>query len=1099
MMSAEQFINELESRGWLSEKVLAKVRGKIAGRSLDAESIAQFLVSKGQLTQEQVDQVFDAELADDEQPLVDPLDELPADDELPGDDELPDDDELPEDLGDPLTAGTSESTSVLSSSDGGDSAKKKRRREKRRKDRQQKQNEWDSPLMLIGGGGLILLLLCGAGVYYLLIRGSGDELFKVAQGSFEEESYSQAITQFNQFLEDYTTHESVGAAQVYLGLSLIRQALETANDHEEALKRSQAEIPKMEQTANFEVAQRDLAAILPRIASGLVTKADAAEDLDAINKYVGLTNSALELNLNNKYVPQQYRNKPEIQRAKEILKRIERRRSSLEALKQTLDTMQSAISSGDVRPAYEAHAVLIKEHPELASKPELSKAIADSAMAEQDAVRFIEELISPQTTEPDSPVAAVVATADQRRSGSAPTQGEAVFQFQGVLYGFNAADGALLWRRRVGESFVGATPLLIDNACIAIDARRNELVRIATATGKLQWRVALDDELSQPVVLQDRVLVPSKSGRLHVVQVDSGRRSGYLQFAQPLISAPAVDRESGRVFLVGEHSSVYTLAADDLRCLSVYYLGHAKGAVQAPPATVLGRVLVAENDGRKTSTLHVLALNENGVIDKEVDQIRLKGLSPGSPVVFGRRLATLTDTGHITVYEVSPEDVTAELTEIASRRPPPRRDPTQRYAVLVESHFWVAGLELAKYSINPAGNRLPVLDVKDKFREDVFTSPLIVRGNVLLHARRRRGEAGLTVGATDTKTGQAYWETDVAVPSAGAPSAAIQTGKLIQTTASGRVYSIGVQAGQPSSVATPAYAEASPMNSALQSGALTTDGGLLMSSAGSDWILRVGADAQARWTQLPDSLACEPTRFADGWLAALQVGQVFYISSDPSKSLAVPFQPENPTGPPRTWYPLGASVVDSRPTAVVTNGGNLYTLELREDDPPQVEVLSELELDRPLTTRVAIAAEKAIAGRADGSVAVFDALSLDPLIESEPGPPIVWGPYQVGGQVLLANAAGQLLCYDLTASLQGTIAPQWRQELPTAELIGGPLPTGGSVVLASRNGLLHTITLDEGAVRSIDLKEPLGSQPRLANEQLVVAAADGSVLFVDYR
>ena len=54
--------------------------------------------------------------------------------------------------------------------------------------------------MLVGGGGLLLLVLAGGLLYLLLTRGSGDELFQLAEQDYSSQSYGQAISKYEKFL-----------------------------------------------------------------------------------------------------------------------------------------------------------------------------------------------------------------------------------------------------------------------------------------------------------------------------------------------------------------------------------------------------------------------------------------------------------------------------------------------------------------------------------------------------------------------------------------------------------------------------------------------------------------------------------------------------------------------------------------------------------------------------------------------------------------------------------------------------------------------------------------------------------------------------------
>ncbi len=146
------------------------------------------------------------------------------------------------------------------------------------------------------------------------------------------------------------------------------------------------------------------------------------------------------------------------------------------------------------------------------------------------------------------------------------------------------------------------------------------------------------------------------------------------------------------------------------------------------------------------------------------------------------------------VFEVSAEDDEQPIVLLASRQPTrARRGP--RFGQVVGSDLWLADTGLAKYSIAPTGNRLPVREVADPFRRDSFVHPLEVIDGVLVHARKRPGKPGVTIGATDLRNGKSYWQTDLAAPRAGAPVSKAGDSAILHATAGGRVF----QLDQPNS------------------------------------------------------------------------------------------------------------------------------------------------------------------------------------------------------------------------------------------------------------------------------------------------------------
>ncbi len=488
------------------------------------------------------------------------------------------------------------------------------------------QSQWDSPLILLGGGGLILLLLIGGTILFLLNYESADERFKNAQEAYDQGSYPQAIADFETYLEKHQGHPDNSLARVRLGTARIRMATDVKGNYEEALEVAKEEADAIEDEEQYQEAQAELNALLPQIAAKLAEKADAATDIEAMQKYIRLTEESLALCQNTKLIPGRLRDDGELDAIREVLLRIGQRQTALENLRDTLQTMNDASAAGEPKDAYAAHAAFVKAHPELAQNQRVIDAVSAAAAAEESLVKFVAESRPGLTDEPESPVAAELAVAVPRVEAAAPAEGVAAFRLAGGLYGVSAKDGRLLWRRAVGSASVPLSPTKIGNDWLTVDAKRKELVRLRGADGSLVWRAPLDDDLAQPVVAGDRVFCAGLSGKLHVVEADSGKTIGYVQFAQPLRTAPVVSADGKAIYLTGEHSSLYSLSADDYASLGVFYLGHAKGSIVAAPISVQGRVMLFENDGAETSSLHVLGVEEKGAVDRRLKTQRLSGL-----------------------------------------------------------------------------------------------------------------------------------------------------------------------------------------------------------------------------------------------------------------------------------------------------------------------------------------------------------------------------------------------------------------------------------------------------------------------------------------
>lgn len=1088
-MNADRLIKELERRKVVAPEVLKRLADRLARSPGDPSprAVAKFLVDKGHLTVPQAKDALKAMLTPQESAVLESA-------HIPPESEPAAEDASLSDVGTSAGAASGVDLGSISTDEQGDVTadpppEPRRSKSKQKKSKGKRQTEWDSPLILLGGGGLIMLLLVGGGILYLLFNESAEQTLTNARTAYENGSYDQAISDYTTFVNDFPNHEDYSLARVMLGAARIRKATDVGRDMEYALQVAQEETDVIEDQEAFKEAHAELNSLLPRIAEGLAAEADAAQTPEEMEKYIGLAEEALALCHNTKLIPGSRRDDGQLTAIREGLQRITRRQVALESLGATLEEMAAASAEGRPKEAYAAHRAFIKEHPELAENDQLVAAIAAAAKSERDLVRFVEEPQPGVTDPPASPVVAELAVANPRRQGQAPAEGAVAFRFGGGVYALSCRTGELLWRRSVGGAELELHPTPVDDDLLVVDAERQELVRVRAETGKLVWRAPLGEEVARPVVAGQRVLCAGRSGRLYVLDVGTGDRLGYVQFEQPLRCPPGVSDDGSRIYLAGEHSSLYTLSGDDLSCLAVHYLGHASGTVTAAPVVPFGRLIVAENYGADVSRLHVLGLDDQGVVAGQLMTHRLNGLVSAPPIAFGRQLAVVTDVGEAVVFEVSPEDDERPIDPIATRESTSRRRAA-RYAAVADGHLWLADVGLAKYAISPSGGRLPVRQIDEPFRGESFLHPLYVRDGALVHARKRRGQPGVAIAATNLQSGAVHWETDLAAPPAGAPVGSNNSGSVHYATADGKVYRVNMPAGGAAVVngamPTPGDAplavfEASPQ---ATSGPVfwSHERGLAATPSRAG-----GVDHVA----LAGPIASDPTPLEDGWLVPLSIGQLHYVSAQSGEALAAPFQPVIQPGELKAWRPP-ATAGDM---IVLADGEAVYSLQVVRQPPARLQLVSQIEAvrDDQVVGRMAGVGGVVVLVRRDDRLTAVRPDSLEVVAEQQLMAPVVWGPFAVGESVLLATADNQLLCVN-TAALG---EPVWRAEVSAHDLVGAPVASDRRVIVARRSGRLLSFDLATGqALEALDLGQRIASGPTLAAGSLLLAATDGALLVV---
>jgi hypothetical protein len=656
-------------------------------------------------------------------------------------------------------------------------AKKSKKPVKKAKDKNK--SEWESPLLLIGGGGLAVLALASLVLWWLVFREGADAALKKADDAFAQGQYPAAIEHYRAFMDNYPRHKDFSQAKVQLGMAQLWELAESRN-YGSAAEQAPAIITNIENEPAFiadpdnpqgtSEAKKKLSDLLTKIAKGLAEQAESAKTDDVAQERIKQLTTVLELTSNTKYVPPAVRHDTELDDVRQTMQRVETRQKREAALTAALAKMDESIKGGKPAAALAVRAELLKTFPVLLEDKTLAAKLGEASTAEQSAIKFVPGKKAAVTEPAQTAVIAELALADRRGPAAAGgTAGLVAVRVEGAVYGLNTADGALLWRHFVGLDG-DALPVALSNGnVVAVDSARSQLVCINGQSGKLAWRQPLEGKLATPIVAGERLLVASDAGKLFVLNAGSGELQGQVPFSQPLRAPPAVNEQGDRIYVLGEHSNVYTLSGADFSCLGVYYLGQAPGSVVAPPVAVVNKLVVAVNTGTQSSTVRALAMNERGIIAGELISQRLNGLVMTPIATAGRRFAVVTSLGQAMVFEAGPGNETTSVAVLATRDATDK-EPMAQYALLHEGHLWLAGHQLLKLAILPTGNQLPVRSLDRTFEGDAFDYPLQTAGNLVIHVRRPAGEAGAAVGAIDGAANKSLWEIIVAGPPAGAPA-----------------------------------------------------------------------------------------------------------------------------------------------------------------------------------------------------------------------------------------------------------------------------------------------------------------------------------------
>jgi len=967
------------------------------------------------------------------------------------------------------------------------------------RDRARKENPWDSSLMLTGGGVLLLLVLCFGGLIWLLTGESGDKMLEEATKFYRQGAYTKAIAQYDKFINDYPAHKGASLAKVQRGLAQLRQAVEMTKDQSKSLEVAKDVLGKIRSETAFPEAKAELKSLLETIAKGLSEQ--ARRDTDP--KLVAQTREAVKLVEANVFKSK--RNKALMDDIATSLELTERAIARDSELAKAVKSMDELIAEGKSEQAYGVRRALLKSYPDLLDNKPLRAAVLRVCDAQQAAVKMVEQPKAADVPGPDDAEGTSVAMAQRHARRDAPgAKGSVVCALaEGAAYGLDATTGRVLWRRSVGFGSDGArlgfAPMPVDGApgsdVLMVDARAQALVRVEATTGRVRWRQVIGEPFDAQPVLDSagRALVATSSGRLVIVDLASGNSPGFIQIPQQLTSAPAIDRQSGHLYQVAEHSNLYVLSPEG-KCEKVVYLAHEPGTVIAAPVVISRLLVVGENRGARNAVLRILSLEAQKKVPSltQIQEIDIEGHVDAPPLVAGARMLATTDSGRVVAYRVSGAEGKEPIEKVAQLQTSDEPNLI-RFPLLLGDHFFVADKTLTDYRLQSSLGSFRT--EWTAFPDSAFLQPLTAIGRTVFFVRRRLNLPGVQVAAVALDDPNPLWATDLAVPLADEP-VVTRSGSIEVVTALGSLIEV-----PPDTLKTRAILDqpvvslrTEELRRAVQNVVRTSDGSVVLASgAGSDRLSVFDPKRSPRQFRpvLVNPLGASPAPMADGLLVPCQLGEVDLIAPRTGLALADPFQVKLAAGRQVAWRRPAA--VDAN-TVVLSDGRErIYLLAIKDQPKPHLAAAAKATLAAPIDSDVAVLGNLVCAADENGQLV---RLRLPDLAAGEPlplGGRVTWGPRAVGEHFFLTTENDQLLCLDGKGDLA------WRVALLHGPLAGPPLPAGGDFLLAHASGVLARVEGGSGReVARIETGNPLGAGPIPLDEKVLLVGSDGTLYVSEF-
>ncbi len=771
-------------------------------------------------------------------------------------------------------------------------------------------------------------------------------------------------------------------------------------------------------------------------------------------------------------------------------------------LVETVNAINASVLSGATQSAYEARESLLSKYPGLDTNEMLHEAVLQISEKQREQVHIVNEPLPALVDDPAAPAATAVVLSHRMGQAVGGVADYVVYVLAGgSIFALDASSGDVLWRRFVGlETTTFPQPL--SNAAalsdaIAADQRTQEVLRLDAKTGTLVWRLPIGEPFADPVIIEDRVYIAARSGKLYIVDTATGNAASHVLIPQSLETGPVVSDRRPYFYQLGDQDNLYVISRETLECKEVFYIGHRRGTIAVPPVMALGYLFVVENAGPDFCQLHIIATDQEGLNLKYAQKTeRLQGQVLVPPVAGRRRVLVATDLRAVELYDVDPNNASTTPVTSAGRNNATAEAPIISYPLLTSGYMWIANNRFTKYQVQASTGKLPSEWVQDE--QDVYVAPLQLIQDVIIHVRRRQGAAGFTVAATRVNDKDPSWQTEIAVPSR---SISVKGEKIESVTARGRLFEVD-PASMSQGIVTQAKASATrddrlvlALTDAIDMG--SGQWGFAPRSGYNQIVFYrpEGENAGLRLLTLTVPLgdaSIEPTPFEGGLLVPQRDGRVALSDTTTGADKADPFHPEIEAGTDTRWN--GAAVLDGGKEFVISNDRQrIYRVGISEKPQLHLQELSSLAVSErffgPLAALEKVCYGTTRAGAGDTLVG----FELPALKEAQKWPlkgRVRWGPQRVGDLVLLATDT-ELICVD------GQPQPRWNVALEHAPLVGLPWVVDTQLLLATDDGMLLRIDAANGdTVAAVNVGEPLTWGPIPYQDRWLVAGKCGVLMMV---
>lgn len=968
------------------------------------------------------------------------------------------------------------------------------------------QDQWQTKWLYIGFGILGFLLIMGAVLTVATMGQKAEDQFKAAMQSFEDNAYQDAVAKFDQYIEDNPHHENVPTAKARRVQSVMASAYSGRNWNE-TIATAERLLPPLaeEEDSRIDDIREDLGVMLPRSLLELTERAKKVNDLAEMEQELAQAKVYKQIIDNPAYIPTSIRKKPttaaNLSKIDNNLRAIEGQINKEKEYKRAIVQIKQLGEASATTEAFATFTKLTRNYGDLAARAELRDTMSAISLKERELVKRLEPSLEVVNVARPSPIQSTAVMAARTGQSVDSLNGEIVnFLAAGSVYGINAGDGNIVWRKFVGFQTT-IQPLQLDqDTLLVVDQKNHDLLLLESATGEIRWRAEIGEPFLEPAFADDQIVVTTESGKVVGLDRQSGRAGLAAQLPQTANVGCLLANHHPYIYQPGFYSNLYVLSDQDYSCREVFYLGHYKGSIAIPPHSWSGYILVAVNGG-DFCDLHVLKPAKNG-LELELVQVikRVTNAPVTSPLQkFGRWMLVTAESGEIRILELNQSDEQNPVRDFASDRFQ-NSNGQPAYLLTEGSNLWIASKGISRFRIQRTLGQFKRDDIID--HADTFLAPLTKLDENILHVRRRADSGMISASLVDATSLEPFWRTDFGGQPVGSP---IPSGNAISVFSNQgdlfRIDSNNFATGMAE-----ASVRASKILEDLKFDFQVPLVGSTFACIGpvdqQDFVYADSATTRSKLNRLsPDAShpACRPLAIGGDLIIPSVDGQVSRVDPKTGRIVGTQFQPPISPGSSTEW--LEPTLLNAGRLAIAKGPGNdgksksvLYILDA--EDPQLLRKAGEHVAENPFKSRLVF----------DGK-SIFGVVSQkdnDQLVRVSPADPpsigdavdlpgrAVAGPWLVNTGMLLKMDNDQLVMWGTEPAMK------WSIELTNDLFAGPPQNVGTQILLTFRSGKLIVVEPSNGQkINEYELGQPIIHQPLREGQLMYFCGLDGTVHVAD--